>query len=75
MRGGFYDSETGRELQWPSQMMNKDMDTEMVVYALGDLLDCLLDRNLIDRQDVMDILPQSRWYTLTPPQPSSTPNT
>jgi hypothetical protein len=69
MRGGIYDKESGKEYQWPSQIMDhKSYDSEQLSYTLGELLDILLDKGVIDAQDVIYIIPMAdRWYTTQKP--------
>lgn len=69
-RGGIYDKQDGKEYQWPSQIIDKEMDSENLAYALGALLDVLLDRGVITAGDAIEIIPGAdRWLTLSRPTP------
>lgn len=73
MRGGLYDKETGKDVIWPSQMVYKETDSEQLAYALGELLDILMDRGLISAQDAIDVIPYAdRCFTASPPNPNTT---
>jgi hypothetical protein len=68
-RGGIYDRSDGKEYQWPSQLIDKEMGSENLAYALGTLLDVLLDKGVISAEDAIEIIPGAdRWFTPTPPQ-------
>jgi len=70
-RGGIYDKETGKELEWPDRLIDKDMDSEALAYALGNLLNILLDRDVITAQDAIETIPGAdRWFThISPAKP------
>ena len=67
-RGGMYRRDNGEEIIWPSQMVWKETDAEELVWALGELLDILMDKNIITPQDAIDVIPYAEnGFTANPP--------